>query len=730
MKNRRHWAHLAVPILITALVVLILILQESFALALIALMIGTFWGTYTIYRVKDRPLAYEIRALSKQTLKESQANLGSSEATHELLNRIQKRQIAHSTVTNNIAGTVVRTSNRLKELPVLATPSPVSGQISEALPPVQKKDLDSGKKVAKDSTDKFTFPTPTPTRKKSTYSDIRVVMIADEFTAEAFAYEWNVVQPTKDNWRDVIEEHNPHFLFVESAWEAVGGSWRYQFVGGLAPRKEIQELISYCKEKNIPTAFWNKEDPPHFEDFLKTAGLFDFVFTTEGRKIGEYKQRLNHNNIALLPFAAQPVIHNPARLKLMDRDRNIMFAGMYFRDKYPERRLQMDMLLPPSAKLGLDIFSRQDGTDPKYRFPDSVADKVRGSLPYHQVLGAYHAYKAVINVNSVVSSETMCARRIFEATACGAAVITNHTNAIDTFFPNNLLNVVSNEADAYSQMRALLRSEEYRDRKVLQAQRHLWENHTYSHRAEVVMEKLGIPFESQTQNSELISYFVSTNRPQNIENVFLNVSRQALPNKELVLLTHGFELSAEKLEALKSEYSLPQVKVLHAEESQTLGANLNQLTAASDGEYLFRMDDDDFYGTNYSRDLLNMLKVTNATLAGKAASYIYFEALESSVLTFAGKEHRFTDFVRGATFCGPKSTFVNFQFPEMERSEDSNFLTQVKKSGGTIYASDRFNFMVSRYADKSTHTWTVDDFQLFSTGDMKFVGSDSKQIEV
>ena len=730
MTNYRQWKHLAMPILITITVVLVLFFQDSLSLAVLALMVGCLWLSIMIYRIKDKPLDYEIRAIGNRVLKESKSQSDNQELIKRSLGAIAERQITHQVVTSDTAGSVVRMSNAIKNIPAYSfSESEIDpNSISDVSRQKSIEDLTTGN--AELTSRSYSFPTPSSTRKSPTYKGIRVVMIADEFTAEAFSDEWEVVQPKKENWFKAVKQHDPHFVFVESAWEAVGGSWKSQLVGSQAPRKEIKDLISYCKEKNIPTAFWNKEDPPHFEDFIKTAGLFDYVFTTEDQKIPEYQIRLGHKNVALLPFAAQPAIHNPARIEQSERDRAVMFAGMYFRDKYPERREQMDMILPSAAKHGLDIFSRQDGSDPKYRFPTGLAEYVRGSLPYHQVLGAYHAYKVVVNVNSVVNSRTMCARRIFEATASGAAVLTTHTEAVENFFPQGLLSVVSSEDDANHQIRALLRSDEYRERKVLKAQRHIWENHTYTHRAETVMSELGIPFESKSKNLELVTFFVSTNRPQNVENIFINVSRQSLPNKQLVFLTHGFQLTSEEVDDLSSKYSVSNVKTLYADSSQTLGANLNQLTAAADGEYLFRMDDDDFYGSNYSRDLLNILKVTNATLAGKSASYIYFEGLQSTVLTFPGKEHRFTDFVRGATFCGPKSTFSEFQFPELDRSEDSNFLTQIKKSGGKIYASDRFNFMVNRLEDKSSHTWTVDDYQLFATGDMKFVGSDPKQIEV
>ena len=46
-----------------------------------------------------------------------------------------------------------------------------------------------------------------------------------------------------------------------------------------------------------------------------------------------------------------------------------------------------------------------------------------GELPYDQMLAAYKMYKVFLNVNSVIDSPTMCARRVFELSACSTPVV-------------------------------------------------------------------------------------------------------------------------------------------------------------------------------------------------------------------------------------------------------------------------------------------------------------------
>src|SRR5215217_3450069 len=68
---------------------------------------------------------------------------------------------------------------------------------------------------------------------------------------------------------------------------------------------------------------------------LDTARLFDHVFTVDANRIDDYRRDLGHNRIGLLPFAAQPRVHNPV-LRGHGRKHDVAFAGTYFVNKHPE----------------------------------------------------------------------------------------------------------------------------------------------------------------------------------------------------------------------------------------------------------------------------------------------------------------------------------------------------------------------------------------------------------
>ncbi|MGD8149474.1 hypothetical protein [Ornithinimicrobium sp. Y1694] len=140
-------------------------------------------------------------------------------------------------------------------------------------------------------------------------------IIADEFTRLCLQYEWDQLELDRKSWREQLAEQPIELLFVESAWNGNSGSWKYALTGSKAPWPELVELVAHCREQGIPTVFWNKEDPVHFEDFLDSAALFDCVLTTEADLIPQYVARLGHDRVAAMPFAAASWIHNPVRLR-------------------------------------------------------------------------------------------------------------------------------------------------------------------------------------------------------------------------------------------------------------------------------------------------------------------------------------------------------------------------------------------------------------------------------
>ncbi|MFC8598269.1 glycosyltransferase [Isoptericola sp. NPDC057191] len=585
--------------------------------------------------------------------------------------------------------------------------------------------------AARPSRDGLTYD-PWPLPRHGPGRPLRVGVVLDEFSRLALGYEWEQVPLDPASWRAQLDGLD--LVFVESAWHGNGGAWRYHLTGPSAPRPAVVELLDAARERGVPTVFWNKEDPAHFEDFLPTAALFDHVYTTDVGRVGAYRERLGHDRVGVLEFAAQPAIHNPVRTHGAGPRRDVAFAGTWFAHKYPERRAQAEMLLggaldaSPRLTTGLEIFSRFRGQDDRYEFPEPYASRVVGSLDYPQMLTAYRDYKVFLNVSSVVGSPSMCPRRVFELTACGTPVVTAPGAAAGELFAPDEVFTVTTRAEAADTVRALVRSRELRDRAVHLGQRRIWREHTYGARVQRVLHDVGLA-DAATVPRPSVTALVSTNRPHRLDDVLRTVGAQAEVQVQLALLTHGFEVDEADVRARAARAGVEDLVLLHTDAGVPLGTCLNRLVDAADGDVVAKMDDDDLYGPHYLSDQLYAMSYSGAEVVGKQAHYLYLQERDVTLLRLQDLQHRHSDRVMGPTIVARREVMAAVRFGELARGEDTEFLRQAVEAGVRIYSADRFNFIQVRSA-MGGHTWTVADSELLAASDVICYGRADRHVFV
>jgi spore maturation protein CgeB len=345
-------------------------------------------------------------------------------------------------------------------------------------------------------------PSQPPARKPG--EPLRVAAILDEMSAACFAPECELVPLTLDGWREQLDERRPDLLLVESAWNGNGGEWQYRIAQ--YPRKDLaglpalRALLDGCRERGIPTAFWNKEDPVHFERFAEAATLFEHVFTTDARCIERYRALpggggeggVGGRTVAALPFAAQPRIHNPAAA-VPERSSSPCFAGAWYRDRHPERRRSLAALLDAARPRGLVIYDRGfGGKDGAFGFPERFAPHVLGKLPYERILDVYKSHRVFLNANSVADSPTMCSRRVFELAACDTAILSTPGAALATLLGEGMVEEATDEGGAAVALERLLGDEDERRRRTRAARRKVFAEHTYADRLATIAATAGL----------------------------------------------------------------------------------------------------------------------------------------------------------------------------------------------------------------------------------------------
>ncbi|EOH3804358.1 glycosyltransferase, partial [Campylobacter jejuni] len=351
---------------------------------------------------------------------------------------------------------------------------------------------------------------------------------------------------------------------------------------------ELQELIGYCKENHIPTIFWNKEDPVHFNTFLPIACSVDFIFTTDIDCVSKYKFYAGHEDVYCLPFAAQTKMYNP--IEEFDRKDEFNFAGSYYL-RYPQRQLDFDNLINAIKPYkNISIYDRNfNNPHSHYTFPNCYKDMIIGNLPFNEIVKAYKGYKFGITINTVKQSQTMFARRAFELIACNTFVVSNFSRALRNFF-GDLVISSDNVNELKDKLKLACEDEMYCKKIKLNALRKVMKEHTYTDRLKFIAS---VVYKKQFEYKYKFYLLVYVNSQEEYIKA-LDIFNFQKENKEACLLIY----SDKELDFQNND------KYIHISELEELYEYVKNDKQA----YFGMLDIRDFYGENYLLDLVLTLK--------------------------------------------------------------------------------------------------------------------------
>jgi FkbM family methyltransferase len=436
---------------------------------------------------------------------------------------------------------------------------------------------------------------------------LKMATIMDEFTFGSYRPECNILQLTPANWQAELTQFKPELLFIESAWRGKDELWGSK-VGHMS--QELQGIVAWCRAQQVPTVFWNKEDPVHFETFLSTAKLFDFVFTTDIDCIHRYKAALGHERVYLLPFACQPANNNP--IETYERKDAFCFAGAYY-VRYPERTRDLGNFVHAlPAFRPLEIYDRNFGkNDANYQFPPEYQPYIVGTLPFDQIDKAYKGYRYAINLNSIKQSQTMFARRVFELLASNTITVSNFSRGVRLMF-GELVVTTDSGSEMVRHLSAVAGDQAHGGKLRLAALRKVLQEHTYGQRLAYVVSKVsGL---AQQPTLPAIAAVAHAANQSELALTLAHFQRQRYDNCRLhVILGAGFT------PAPGTAPSDPRVRLIaHAQAS---GLSLSSLTGpvALIAGLLAR----DYYGPNYLLDMALATRYSPAEVIGKSAHYAW-----------------------------------------------------------------------------------------------------------
>jgi hypothetical protein len=137
---------------------------------------------------------------------------------------------------------------------------------------------------------------------------------------------------------------------------------------------------------------------------------------------------LGHKQAHLLQFGFSPGIYHPPK-DGSPRENAAVFAGGWY-ESLPLRCKDLadifGMVLEAGIPLKIYDRYRREGRSSK-PFPKIYLPYVHDGVEYAKLGDIYRSAMYAVNVNTVTGSGTMFARRVYEAMACGAIVISNES---------------------------------------------------------------------------------------------------------------------------------------------------------------------------------------------------------------------------------------------------------------------------------------------------------------
>ncbi len=324
--------------------------------------------------------------------------------------------------------------------------------------------------------------------------DVSVGIICDEFLYNLYKDVTNIIYITPENYENHINTID--FFMVVSTWRGLHGEWY-----GKSKQNIIPKIIDFYKRQDKPIVFYSKEDPVHYNNFLHIAQKADVIFTTAEEKVADYRRDCGHGKVFLLPFACNPLEHNPISSQLGNYVDEVIFAGTYYH-KYPSRTHDMNYIFDGLLTNGyrLHIFDRcWELSQEKYSYPSRYLSCIKKPLDNVTIQKISKLYPIAININTVKNSANMLANRVYELQAAGLFVLSNYAMSVNDIFPNIYI-ALNQDLHSFD----VLKDKEYLYKTGMYNVRQIYRKDTVYNRFSYILEKVGIDHKSVSEHKIVV----------------------------------------------------------------------------------------------------------------------------------------------------------------------------------------------------------------------------------
>jgi len=319
-----------------------------------------------------------------------------------------------------------------------------------------------------------------------------------------------------------------------------------------------------------------------------------------------------------------------------------------------------------------------------------------------------------VKIEKIDSSES--AQKVLELSAIGVPVILKENDQAEVWLGKQMANLL-NKVDAEE-----LENPTLREKVSVELRRTALREHSTEKRLQQIRELAGLPVFREPS----VSVVVATNRPEMTERIFNTVKEQDHKNLELVFALHGDGFEDSYPDFLKSD--LP-VTVLRYPKETIFGHVLSGASSAANGEWIAKMDDDDWYGKEHISDLLLAANYSDADLVGKGSEFVYLTEENLTLRRDLGDSEVDSRTIGGGAMLVKAETFREINgWRELSRGVDLALIDDVVSNGGQVWRTHPFGYLLRR--TKNQHTWKVDDRYFLRNADQTWEGFASELVGV
>jgi hypothetical protein len=220
--------------------------------------------------------------------------------------------------------------------------------------------------------------------------------------------------------------------------------------------------------------------------------------------------------------------------------------------------------------------------------------------------------------------------------------------------------------------------------------------------------RLPDPLPLRDAETDFVWVIVPFSRPERLEQVLANFSRQKFPFKKLVLVANGAARRIAEHAQLVTGWS---IMMLTSDAHQSIAKNtaLHEIRKRGGG-FTVVMDDDDYYGPQYLTEACGYANTYD--VIGKSR---HFMSVDGN-LWLCGRElrgHQVGWLTGGTIACWAESAP---EYPQLSSGEDAAFCALAESRGMRIFGTDLYHYLYRRES-KQDHAWRIghEDLRMYES---------------